>query len=392
MSNKIDASGITIETFAEILDAIINGTLDVAGLKSIYGDDINVDSASPDGQQINIFALSKRDILELITDSYNSKDPDQAVGVALDAVSQLCGIVRKGGTYTYVAVDVTVDRAVNLVGLDESESPFTISDGNGNNFYLLESVSLSAGSTSLNFRAAEVGSVQVLIHTLTTQVTIVLGVTAVDNSTVPYSNGQDQETDAQLRVRRQASVALPAQGMLSGLYAGLQALDGVAEVVIYENTENTVDGDGVPAHSIWVIVDGGTAADIGAVIYKYRNAGCGMKGDETVVITQVDGSSYEVYYTEAVDADLYLEFTATSKTGASIDTDSLKTSIVAALNLGIHEIADITSITAIIAGINPDLIITDCQVSLNGSDWADSVEPVQLFEKFTLTEENITIS
>jgi hypothetical protein len=166
----------------------------------------------------------------------------------------------------------------------------------------------------------------------------------------------------------------------------------VAEVVIYENTENTVDGDGVPAHSIWVIVDGGTAADIGAVIYKYRNAGCGMKGDETVVITQVDGSSYEVYYTEAVDADLYLEFTATSKTGASIDTDSLKTSIVAALNLGIHEIADITSITAIIAGINPDLIITDCQVSLNGSDWADSVEPVQLFEKFTLTEENITIS
>jgi uncharacterized phage protein gp47/JayE len=392
MSNKIDASGISIETLAEILDAIVNGTTDVEGLKAIYGSDINVDSASPDGQAINIFALSKRDILELITDNYNSKDPDQAVGVALDALSQLCGITRKGGTYTYVAVDVTVDRSVNLVGLDDSDSPFTISDGNGNNFYLLESVSLSAGSTSLNFRAAEVGSVQVLIHTLTTQVTIVLGVTAVDNSTVPYSNGQDQETDAQLRVRRQASVALPAQGMLSGLYAGLQALDGVAEVVIYENTENTVDGDGVPAHSIWVIVDGGTAADIGEVIYKYRNAGCGMKGDETVVITQVDGSSYEVYYTEAVDADLYLEFTATSKTGASIDTDSLKTSIVAALNLGIHEIADITSITAIIAGINPDLIITDCQVSLNGSDWADSVEPVQLFEKFTLTEENITIS
>jgi len=391
MPNVINASGITIQTYAEILEAIVNGTIDVAGLKSIYGDDINVDSNSPDGQMINILALSKEDILDLIVSSYNSKDPDQAVGVALDAVSQLCGITRKGGTYTEVVIAVTVDRTVNLVGIDDSDSPYTISDSNGNKFYLLESVSLSAGTTSVNFRAVDIGYVQVLANTITTPVTIILGVTSVNNPAVPYQTGEDQETDADLRLRRQASVALASQGMIEGLYAGLLTLDGVAEVVIYENVTNDVDDNGVPAHSIWVIISGGTAADIGAMIYKYRNAGCGMKGDITVTIIQVDGTSYEVYYTVAVDVNLHVKFALDSKTGAVIDEDALKLSLTNALILGIHKLADITAITALIAEINSDLIVTLCQVSANGTNWYDSVYPVHLYERFILTTANITI-
>src|SRR5438309_2016807 len=106
MPNQIDANGITIETYQEILNAIVNGTPTVPGLKQIYGQDINVDSNTPDGQLINIFTLSKQDILNLIVQDYTSKDPDQAVGIALDALSQLCGITRQGGSYTRVAVTV----------------------------------------------------------------------------------------------------------------------------------------------------------------------------------------------------------------------------------------------------------------------------------------------
>jgi uncharacterized phage protein gp47/JayE len=386
MANTIDAAGIHIMSYAEILAAII------LQLQIIYGSDINVDSSSPDGQLANILTLAEEDNLELNVDNYNSKDPDQAVGVALDGVSQLCGIARKGGTYTYVAVSITVDRAVSLIGLDDSDSPFTVSDGNGNNFYLLESAALTAGTTILNFRAEDIGYIQVLANTITTMVSIVLGVTVVNNAAIPYSVGTDQETDADLRIRREASVALPSQGMLEGLYGGLMTLSGVTDVKIYENTENTVDGNGVPAHSIWVIVEGGTAADIGALIYKYRNAGCGMKGDERVTLTQVDGTSYIVYYTIATSDDLHLKFTATSKTGTAIDETALKASIVNALSYKIHDLADITAITAVIAGINSDLIITDCQVSLDGSTWADSVYPAYLYNYFVLTAGNITIS
>ena len=57
MSNEINADGISIETIEETLDAIINGTIDVPGLKDIYGSDIITDSDTPDGQLINIYAL-----------------------------------------------------------------------------------------------------------------------------------------------------------------------------------------------------------------------------------------------------------------------------------------------------------------------------------------------
>ncbi len=65
MANTIDANGITIETYAETVSNIVNGTSSAPGLTQIYGTDINVASNSPDGQMVNIFALSKQDILNL---------------------------------------------------------------------------------------------------------------------------------------------------------------------------------------------------------------------------------------------------------------------------------------------------------------------------------------
>ena len=101
MSNEINENGIQIETLQESIDAIVEGTIDVPGLKDIYGNDISTDSDTPDGQLVNIYALSKQDILDLIVSSYNSKDPDQAVGVALDAVCELCGIFRREGIFEF---------------------------------------------------------------------------------------------------------------------------------------------------------------------------------------------------------------------------------------------------------------------------------------------------
>ena len=154
-SNQIDSNGIQIQNFEEILLDIVNGTVEIPGLKQIYGSDINVDSNTPDGQLINIFALAKSDILNLIVQSYNSKDPDQAVGVALDAVSQLCGIVRQGGSFTKVKINVTTDRSLNLNGQD-TVSPFTVSDGNGNLFQLIDTTSVSSGTTLLDFQAVNI--------------------------------------------------------------------------------------------------------------------------------------------------------------------------------------------------------------------------------------------
>lgn len=385
--NYIDGAGIHTETYAETVAAL------QAAFRSIYGADINLDSNTPDGQLIGIFALAKQDFLALITQDYNSKDPDQAVGAALDGICALCGIYRKGGTYTKVTVTITTDRAVELAGLDTSDTPFTVADQNGNQFYLLETNSIAAaGSYNLNFRAKDIGAVQVQTGTITTAVTVVLGVTAITNAGGAYEDGVDQETDAQLRVRRQKSTSMPAQGFLSSLRAGILSLDGVTSCLIFENNTGDADVNSVPGHSIWVIVDGGTDADIANTIYKYRNAGCGMKGTEIVQVTQADGSVFTIYFDRADQVNLRVRFSISVIGGGSYDADFLKSQLALLYQLGIFDPADITTVAALVKGINPSLVASDIAVSKNGTDWeTDLVYPDSKQDRFVLTAANITI-
>ncbi|RTL04647.1 hypothetical protein EKK58_10075 [Candidatus Dependentiae bacterium] len=392
MPNQITAAGISIQTYTEIVDEILNGTPETPGLIGIYGTDINVDSNSPDGQMVNIWALSKQDILDLIVQDYDSKDPDQAIGVALDGLSQLCGIYRQGGSYTRTEVVVTTDRNLNLTGLDGA-TPFTISDSNGNLFYLIESASLTTGANTLNFQAAQIGLVQIVPNTLTIAVTIVLGVLSVNNPSDPYEIGQEQETDAQLRIRRQKSVSIPAQGYLQALWGGLYTIEGLSQAVIYENVTNITDANGVPAHSIWVIVDGGSDNDVANMIYKYRSSGCGMKGTEVVPVDQVDGTTFDIQFDRAVSQNLWISFSLHSLSGGSIDTAAVKQYLADNYILTIYQPADITAIAALIHQYDPDLVVSSAGVSSVNAYYANQVYPTNLYNKWVVitTQINITV-
>jgi len=391
MSNQITAAGIQIETFEQIVSNIINGTSDTPGLIQIYGADINVASNSPDGQAVNIYALSKMDILNLCVAIYNSMDPDQAVGVSLDRIAQISGLTRKPGTYTQVDIDVVTNQSVNLNGLDTS-TPVTIQDSNGNLFYLITSASLSSGTTSLSFQSAAIGFIQVLANTLTTAVTIVAGVVSVNNPAVPTQVGTNQETDANFRLRRQASTAFPAQSSLKALFSGLNSLVGVTEAVVYENTTNAVDADGIPAHGIWVVMDGGTNAEIGETIYTYRNLGIPMKGAETYVVTQIDSSTITMQYDNVVNEDLYLEATLVSLTGSAIDRTAIKAALVTNYVLGIYDTADVSTLNQQIRAINPDVVCSGLGVSDDGIAWVNLLSPSSKQNKFVLSTARITLS
>ena len=238
--NAITANGISIQTQTDILNSIINGTSQVPGLIQIYGSGINVNSNSPDGQLINIFALSKVDIEQLCVNVYNSFDPDQAVGSALDAVSQYCGITRLGGSYTTVNIVVTTSQTLTLPGIDTS-TPYTIQDNIGNLYTLVSSANLSIGANTLLFQAVNIGFIQAVPNTITVPVSVVQGVVSVNNPNNAVTTGVNQETDAQLRIRRQNSVALASQGNYAGMIAALYSIPGVIQALIHENVTNTTD-------------------------------------------------------------------------------------------------------------------------------------------------------
>ena len=392
--NIIDGSGIHIQTYTDIVNAIVNGSPSIPGLVQIYGSDINVGSNTPDGNLVNIVALSKEDILQLLVQIYDSFDPDQAVGVALDAISQLCGITRQGGSYTQTNILLTATQAVNLVGLDTPAStPFTISDANNNQFNLMVSQTISAaGSYTYAFQAAEVGFVQVIPNTITNIVTITLGVASVNNPSTPSVVGEDQETDAALRIRRQQSISIPSQGNLNGLIGGLKSIYGVNQVVVYQNSTGTTDAHGVPARSIWAILDGGASGSIGTVLYDYWFPGIGMYGTTAVPITQIDSSVVNMYYDPAVYQNFYAEFNVHSKLSLSVSGSALATYLSTNYILGIYQAADITALSALVESYSSDLNISGAGVSLTNSNYTSMVWPSSFKSKLVLPAANINIS
>ena len=393
MPNAIDAQGIQIQTIDEILDELKNGTLDYPGFYQIYGPSINVEPNSPDGQQLNIWAQGKRDILEFTQNVYNSFDPTQAVGTQLDQRCAINGVFRNAGTRTVVNVTVTVDQALVLPGLDTAPTaPFTVADTSGNQYQLIEAYTFSgSGSAALAFQAVDVGPINPTTFAISVIVTVTLGVSNVSNlvgSTV--SVGTNEETDAALRIRRARSVSLPSLGFYDGLYGALLGVEGVTSVNLLENVTNTIDANSIPGHSIWAIVAGGTDADVAQQIYVKRNAGCGMKGGVSVNITQADGSIFEVLFDRPTSENLWVSMEIHPITG-TIDTTYIKDQILANFSYGIGQTADATAITAFVKGIAPNASVESSGVSDDGVTYGPLLDTTGPNYQFILDPARVSV-
>lgn len=394
MPNVIDANGLEVATRAELVASI------TAALQAIYGADINLDSDSPDGQLMNIFIQAILDNEDLLVQIYNGFDPDLAIGRTLDMRCAINGVQRQAGTFTLTNIDITVDRALTLPGLDaEVDNPdgtgYTVADNAGNNWILVATQNpAGAGTYTYAFRAQNPGAVLTTPNTITVPVTVILGVTAINNPTTYTSLGLNEETDAELRIRRQKSVSLSSQGYLRGLLAALLNINGVTAAFVYENTDSATDGDGVPGHSIWVIVNGGDPEDIANAIYSKRNAGCGMKGSETYTITQVDGSPFIVKWDEVTPEDLYIEFDAESINGVDpIDDAGIKDYLVENLTPGVFETVDINHLATLVQAFDPNCLVTNAGFADNGGGpFTDTLEPTGKNYQFTVDAANINIT
>ena len=388
MPNSFDENGLQVKSQSELVNEL------TTDFQNIYGEDINVDSNSPDGQIINIFAQALYDEYEMLTQIFSSFDPDQAIGKVLDQRCAINGIQRKGGTYTYVTVQITTDRSVTLPGLDENdvEDAYTVADSEGNQFVLVETTNLGANVTEgLSFRAVNVGNVEVLPNTITVPVTVILGVTNINNASVASSEGINEETDAELRERRKRSVSIASQGFTDGLVAGLLNIPDVTQAEVYNNRTNVTDADGIPGHSIWVIVEGGSANDIGQVMNNKVPGGVGMKGTQYVRVAQVTGRVETYYYDRPTDQLLYVNVVITPYNGQEIDTDLIKSRLVESMKFKINQTVTSSEITCVLQEIQSNAAFT-VQVSTDNATWTDLVTPGAKDRQFYITDASITVT
>ena len=395
MPDSFGPAGLTVQTASELTSNL------VAGLQGIYGADINVDQNSPDGETIGILTEGNVDIRELLVSVNAGFDPDQAQGVVLDQRVALNNIQRQGGTYTIQPVDITVNATVNLQGLDANFSNplgtgYSVQDGQGNEFILIDSVTLMAGTTTVDFRAQQIGAVNVPIGTITNPITVIPGVVSVNNSVGAVTVGQTQETDAQLRTRRAASVRNTTNGYLNGLRGLLLDLPGVTEAQVYQNVGSATDVNGIPGKSIWPVVAGGANTDIANTIYGKLSGGTGMYGTVSVPILQPEGTTLDILFDRPEAQNLYIKFTIKTTTpGYDFDTDAIQNYLESNLVYGIGAFAETSAITtqaiAAIAAQGGGGVPVLMSISNDNATWTDYLVPSTLKSQWTVSAENITI-
>lgn len=384
----IDASGIQIQSFEEIFAEL------VAAYRAIYGEDINLEQESPDGQRVGIEAKARHDMQVFGLLVANNFDPDFARGLSQAKIAKLSGIFPRPATRSTWDLSVTVTRDLTLpVG-------YSIADDLGQVWELPSAVNVFVGANPITFTASEFGSVTGLAGATFTQVTVVLGVSSFTAS-VNATTGIDEETDEEFAQRRNRSLENPGFSTTGSLMAQLLNTAGVTDAIVYDNDTDVYDALlDLDAHSIWPVVEGGTIDDIMQQLLFKKTGGTGIKGsieaDIPETLTRPDGSTFIVTqkrrFDRPVDVPLYVNATATRVDPAEpIDLALIKQRFAGYrfyIGTAIH--AGFLYAPGYTAGDN--FILSDIEISDDNITFTDGAIAPAAGAKFSLVVANIDVT
>lgn len=266
---QVTSAGISAPSYNDILASL------QANFQSIYGADVYLGADSQDGQLLAIFARAIHDCNQTAIAVYNSFSPATAQGAALSQQVRLNHLQRLSASNSQANVTLTGVAGTTITS-------GVVKDVAGNKWDLPPTVIIpSTGSIVVTATCQVAGAVQAATGTITSIDTPALGWQSVTNAS-PASPGNVVESDAQLRRRQETSPPLRSRTIIEGLRGELLALDGVDYCVVYENDTGTTDANGLPPHSIAVVIQGGDSAEIAATIYRKKTTGCATFGTTTV--------------------------------------------------------------------------------------------------------------
>lgn len=309
--------GIIIDDFDAIYKRLVEK------FRGIYGQDINLDSDTPDGQMLGLFAQELSDIHQAVSFIVQMLDPYQANGTWLEQRAMYAGIVRGRSSYSYV-------DDVILTGTPKTNIPVDsiFIDANKNKWITLSRVELNdLGSARVKIRS-ELPGVSILkkMDELQ-QSTIILGLQKIIANSDSYG-GSNEEKDADLIQRFMKSHAINNEEDQSGIQAKLTNLKGVEKCIVYENFTSETDEKGIPDHTMNAVILGGDHQEIIEILTDSKKGGCGFFG-------VIEGETYykdafrKARYDRPDKIDVAVSLTiARYKTFQDIDLNSIKENLM----------------------------------------------------------------
>ena len=383
----IDANGFKAESFTEILTRLSNG------LKNIYGQDINLDQDTPDGQQLGIQSNIISDFQDLALYIYNSMDPDLADGANFDKLLKLLARTRLPSSRSTVDIEMVLNKTVSI------PASYTIKDLNNQNWIIGTAQTLDAGTHLVSFYSEDWGNITAEPNTINEQVTILTEVVSINNPESAIS-GRDEESIVQVRERRNKILEINASSTIGSIIGKILDLNGVVDAVPYENMTKIYDPvRDIQPNSYWIVVKGGDIAQISEIIAKDKTGGTGLKGKvETVYIEKFvrkDGSVREFYHDVKFDrpteVSIHIKFKVSRKVSTqSIDIEHIK-DILANKEFYIAQNITVTELYSTIYSAATNYIATDLEVSKDGVVWDSVFLQAGYDEEFIIEKSNIEI-
>jgi uncharacterized phage protein gp47/JayE len=319
----INAAGF----YRDRLDVILENLQ--AKTKLIYGNDINLDAPTPDGQFLGAMAECIDDHGQAIEDTYNGRNPDVATGQNLTSTARLNGVNRGVGDYASVDVSMIINSgAVIPAGAQVAD------EDTGVVYASVVGVTGTGGAQLVTCKALVKGQISAAgkVTQIVKPIYGLLSVTNPSASTVVDA----YETDEQLRIRRNLSTATPTVGYLDSIRAGLLAVPGIGQLKLWENDTGVVQsiktGDNaLPPHTIAAVLTGGSASDIGAALYTRKPPGITTVGSSTVTVSDSLSIPHVFHYTTAAPVEYHLEISYRERAGAGFGGGGGEEAVKAAL-------------------------------------------------------------
>lgn len=315
-------SGLSASGFERKRLTDIKEEIEVA-LKSVFGENIDLAPQSGFGQFVGIVSEALSDQWINQENIYNSQYPSTAQGNQLSNVVMYNGIERKQASKSTVTATIS---GVNGTTIPVGSQASVV--GTEDIFVTLSEVIITGGSIDVSMESLNFGSISAAAGTLTQIETPIFGWTSITNA-LDAVEGLDEETDAELRVRREQSTQALGQNLIDSLFGQLSNLDGVIDVVVKDN-KTAIPADGIPAYQFLVSIKGGANASIAEIIWNNTPQGIASAGAVTEVITDAQGFPQDVKFTRPSEVDIYFKVDITTDADfPGTGSDDIKAAIVA---------------------------------------------------------------
>ncbi|WON78976.1 baseplate J/gp47 family protein [Serratia sp. UGAL515B_01] len=382
LSASVDAHGISAPDYQTILSTL------TAFFRQIYGEDAYLEPDSKDGQWIAVIALAIHDANNMAIAVFNSFSPATAQGRALENNVKINGITKNAASQSTADVVLT-----GQVGTQITNG--VVRDTNGISWSLPSSVVIGpSGEVSVTATCQVIGAVIALPGELNIIGSPTRGWQAVTNPQAA-SPGQPVESDAELRIRQSRSVSLPSRTVLEGIIGAIATLPNVERYRGYENDTSATDKNGIPSHSIAIVVDGGDDRQIAKTIANKKTPGTGTYGTTVVPVTDQYGITRAVSFFRKTSVPIYVRVTLKPLAGYTTNiAEAIKSAIADYINgvaIGDPVLLHRLFVPANLNGEGRAYDLTDLQMGTSDSELAAANINVMFNQAVTCGAENVTV-